>query len=465
MNPATSLQQLLGHDSVHRSMCKTGMPKASARTGLPAISSVLNDPRTSKVAIEWLEPLDPNVKELEPSGDDGTMVLPVFPLGGPFMPYSKQKLNIFEPRYRELYDHILLSGSRRFVVTSVDPRSPADLRLATAGVVFYLDDLQEEMTQDQVKYVCDHTVIGRVRIKRVLNPSSWFDRSTYLRAETEAIEDSDGEADCWKLEGEVMDFLRKLVPLYDELKKPCYRADVLNNMNSSRSENGLWSLSEMWIQLLQAHMRSSQAGFERQMQEIVKPYLKPDAVISIDDLPADARAQIEQLRGDYIEQVKSAEISQLEFAQKMIQSDTHQGRLEYFKDILDEEYRWMVVIGCVTMTVGANAKKEKQDAAAAMMRHEIGKQCQAETSPHPWRVSGSPRRTNRQNYRRGGRAAGYPNAYPSYFSSGYGGASYSYGYGVRGGYSKESIESGGSVERKHASQAVSERDFGPFPQP
>ena len=47
-----------------------------------------------------------------------------------------------------------------------------------------------------------------------------------------------------------------------ELKKPCYRADVLNAMNSSRSEeNGLWSLSEMWIQLLQADMRSSQAGF------------------------------------------------------------------------------------------------------------------------------------------------------------------------------------------------------------
>jgi len=41
------------------------------------------------------------------------------------------------------------------------------------------------------------------------------------------------------------------------------------------------------------------------MQEIVKPYLKPEG-ISIDDLPADARAQIEQLRGDYIEQVKSS---------------------------------------------------------------------------------------------------------------------------------------------------------------
>jgi len=292
-------------------------------------------------AIEWLEPLDPNIKELEPSGDDGTLVLPVFPLGGPFMPYSKQKLNIFEPRYRELYDHILLSGSRRFVVTSVDPQSPDDLRLAQAGVVFYLDDLQEvsEMTQDQVKYVCDHTVIGRVRIKRVLNPSSWYDRSTYLRAETEAIEDLDGEEDCWKLEGEVMDFLRKLVPLYDELKKPCYRTDKLNEMNSSRSESGLWSLTEMWVELLRAQLRVAGTNFEKNVQEIVAPYLKPDKVTSIEDLPSDLRVQIEQLRGDYIEQVKSTEIRLLEFAQKMIQSDTHQGRLEYFKDTLDEEYR------------------------------------------------------------------------------------------------------------------------------
>lgn len=157
---------------------------------------------------------------------------------------------------------------------------------------------------------------------------------------------------------------------------------------------------------------------------------------------------------------QGTEIRQLEFAQKMIQSDTHQGRLEYFKDILDEEYRasiakkslknlwralamsididvqeiqipfstsddflleapgqipglahnamwqwcdhmkldqprdrgkclemsrkwcqdvprpcdrlvfplsgWMVVIGCVTMTIAANAKKEKRD---AVVRH------------------------------------------------------------------------------------------------
>ena len=45
--------------------------------------------------------------------------------------------------YRALYNDILLTGTRRFVVTAVDPESQAQLRLAQAGVVFYLDDLKE----------------------------------------------------------------------------------------------------------------------------------------------------------------------------------------------------------------------------------------------------------------------------------------------------------------------------------
>lgn len=40
------------------------------------------------------------------------------------------------------------------------------------------------------------------------------------------------------------------------------------------------------------------------MQEIVKPYLK-ESMLTIDDLPPDARLQIEQLRSDFLEQVKS----------------------------------------------------------------------------------------------------------------------------------------------------------------
>jgi len=40
------------------------------------------------------------------------------------------------------------------------------------------------------------------------------------------------------------------------------------------------------------------------MREIVMPYVKSDSV-NFDDLPADARAQIEQLRDEYAEQAKS----------------------------------------------------------------------------------------------------------------------------------------------------------------
>ena len=156
-----------------------------------------------KEEIRWLDPLDEKAEEITPAED--ATVLPVFPLGGPFMPYTKQSLQIFEPRYRQLYDNILLSGSRRFVVCPVDPRSEDSLRLGEVGVVFYLDDLKDlsEQTQDRVKYVCEHSVIGRVKLKRVLNPADWFSRSTYLRAETDPVEDTDTDVNSSLLEQEV----------------------------------------------------------------------------------------------------------------------------------------------------------------------------------------------------------------------------------------------------------------------
>ena len=47
--------------------------------------------------------------------DPTTMVLPVFPLGSTaYMPHSDHVLNIFEPRYRKMYNDILFNGARRF---------------------------------------------------------------------------------------------------------------------------------------------------------------------------------------------------------------------------------------------------------------------------------------------------------------------------------------------------------------
>ena len=139
--------------------------------------------------LTWLPPLDPTkeTEEIDATTDPTTMVLPVFPLGSTaYMPHSDHVLNIFEPRYRQMYSDILFNGSRRFVVPVSHPETG---KLAAVAPVFYLEDLKEvsEQTADAVKYVCSHKVIGRVSIKRTLNDSVWADRSTYLKAVIEPL--------------------------------------------------------------------------------------------------------------------------------------------------------------------------------------------------------------------------------------------------------------------------------------
>ena len=89
-----------------------GSVRPSSSSSSQSLRQSLRPLRASELAIDWLEPLDPNVQELEPSGDG--MVLPVFPLGGPFMPYSKHKLNIFEPRSldRKIWDDHFVNSKR-----------------------------------------------------------------------------------------------------------------------------------------------------------------------------------------------------------------------------------------------------------------------------------------------------------------------------------------------------------------
>jgi len=108
--------------------------------------------------------------------------MPIFPLGVTYLPYTTTVLNIFEPRYRQMFNDILMNGARRFAVVNVDSETG---RFAEVGVIFYLDELKEvsEQTDDRVKYIGTHSVKGRVEIKQVLNPSAGATRETYMKAE------------------------------------------------------------------------------------------------------------------------------------------------------------------------------------------------------------------------------------------------------------------------------------------
>jgi Lon protease-like protein len=119
-------------------------------------------------------------------------VLPMFPLGV-YTPQSNQVLNIFEPRYRKMYNDILMNGSKRFVVTMSHPTERG--KFAQIGVIFQLEDLKEvsELTADQVKYICDHRVTDRDKVHRILNPEAWETRETYLQVEATRLKEDDDE--------------------------------------------------------------------------------------------------------------------------------------------------------------------------------------------------------------------------------------------------------------------------------
>ena len=118
-------------------------PKQGAMSLRPSVLGVatvrhLNVRRSSlrmSLADEDTSRMYEKVSEMEPSflsfpkvrgetvaAKENSTVLPLFPLGAVvYTPFSEHRLNIFEPRYRAMYNDILFSGSRRFAVCTMHP--------------------------------------------------------------------------------------------------------------------------------------------------------------------------------------------------------------------------------------------------------------------------------------------------------------------------------------------------------
>lgn len=203
--------------------------------------------------VRWFPALDPTASDAEPS--EGATTMPLFPLGVTYLPWTQHTLNIFEPRYRAMYNDILMSGARRFMVTNVEEETG---RLAETGSIFYLDDLKEVsgQTQDRVKYVGEHTVKGRVKLLRVLNPSASVTRETYLKAEVAEIEDvEDEDADeVRRREAEVAAAIAGLIDVQAELDEaprfsPSLKETLTFGHGSSADDPGLWGTLLLWTQV------------------------------------------------------------------------------------------------------------------------------------------------------------------------------------------------------------------------
>jgi len=226
-----------------------------------------------------------NSPTVNTTGDDGVTVLPVFPLSSLYWPGSEATLQIIDPAYRKMYDDILMSGSRRFVVTFTRSlpggrvryadMEEEDRRLFSIGSLLYLTDLEEVsgQTGGHVKYVAKHEVQGRVQLLRLLNPSALFEtdaqgnKVNYLQAEARILPEEKGDVEkgeeSWR--GELLEAWQEFQALAQKFDEPHIAGDFFSKVAPTVS-SGI--LAAAWQQLqVQTQMVRRQ---KRAMEEVKK---------------------------------------------------------------------------------------------------------------------------------------------------------------------------------------------------
>ena len=203
-----------------------------------------------------------------------------------------------------MYTDILMNGSKRFVVTTSHPTEKG--RFAQTGVLFELEDLKEvsEQTADQIKYICNHKVTGRVTIHKVLNPEAWTTRETYLKVEG-TIHDDSGKSDvpvtddvygavvaasksAPKEEAELRDSFKKLVTMQHELEENVrFTLGAVDSLavKDGAGADGLWQTVRLWQSFADQRLMARQNELQKDFQEKLQAYLKKEKGLKEDELP------------------------------------------------------------------------------------------------------------------------------------------------------------------------------------
>jgi len=308
-------------------------------------------PRDWAGKVRWMPVMDVRREtEESPTLAEGELVLPMFPLGSHvYLPDTEHVLNIFEPRYRSMYNEILFNGSRRFVVPMCAPNEPG--KFASVAAVFYLDDLKEvsEQTNDQVKFVCSHTVIERVRVVRSLNDRVWGDRSSFLKVVTEKFEDCDLDDDFTNKETALEERFRALIDMQEKVDEPIrFTKDVelAAPISAKRGKMGFWRLVNLWQSLLQSRVTHRENELQAGIQKMLRKFLEDSGVdlsdgrqlqLSFESIPADIRAEIQRMNEQYGEERVELLNSAIYPFQYLVQMDSHAERLDYFGELVSEE--------------------------------------------------------------------------------------------------------------------------------
>ena len=406
------------------------------RSNCPQLNMVEDDDENNPLArginsVGWL----PSVYDPSPSrsvfdsamgGEDeeeNSETLPLFPLGGVvYTPNSEHVLNIFEPRYRQMYNDILINGSKRFVVSMSHPNEEG--RFAQVGVLFSLEELKEvsEMTADRVKYICNHRVTGRVKLHKVLNPEAWESRETYLKVKGTIIDDT-GHLEAEKDDNESAVAMDESISkaMVSELKKAAaadalekspeeealsqsfsnlveLQHDLTEDVRFTRAsvksfgvadgtdiDPNLWTSIRLWQSYAEQRLVARQNEMQKEFQEKLVEFLKKDmgddndeqelpSAIGFEDLSPELQNELAELQKRMTSELKPLLLEQTLSMQKILEANDHEGRVELMRYFVDAERKRLQAKKTLKSMFGGGALAdedsetivEKKEAAAKL---------------------------------------------------------------------------------------------------
>lgn len=236
--------------------------------------------------VDWLPSIqelveNPSLMSTEKSDTEGN-TFPLFPLTGSFYdpsqplplfsniqdipaPGREVPLKIFEPRYRKLYQDMLSSNSRQFVVPFSHPTQPGTF--ASHALLWEVTSIQEiaDATNGKIQYVAQHLVSKPVKINKIINPQDWSTRETYLRVEGSILDDALDKPDA-KLEDELL----------------AWKDDPLaHRLREALGMDGVWGLVSVWTTHLQQELLQMQLSLAAQLKQTKLDKPTPETIAEL----------------------------------------------------------------------------------------------------------------------------------------------------------------------------------------
>ena len=310
---------------------RAGLALRGAGGGEDSENVTFDDYDDDDLKIKYIGICEKGVEpSIEQQQNEDLCSLPIFPLGGiTYTPGKKHTLNIFEPRYRKMYDDILFSGGRRFVVLPPSPNNnnavkPEEVSFGKYGCVLYLSNLNdvEDRSSGVFKYIVEHDVVGIVECQGFLNKSVWFDKSDYLKGVFKTVEvDNGAEANaaansdddhyddqyddqCKELEKTY----NQLVSLQQSLNLPIrFTSQSTSNFStgSGFGRDSVWTTINLFYKYREQVLLNAEQVMQSRIQSKLLDYINssnstslqgPDGGITFDSLPTDLQSEIKTMQ-------------------------------------------------------------------------------------------------------------------------------------------------------------------------